>query len=258
MKAELYENPLYYDIAFGYRDIAGEAAFLDSAIRRYGACNSKSVLDVACGTCAHSVELAKRGYKITALDKSSHMLAFARQRFASEGLAADFYEADMAGFKLDKTSDSAICMGNSMAYLLDDCMILSHLESVAAALKPGGLYVVDMDNHDYWSRRMPEGVLTNKWEASRGNTRVCVNLCKTMLDTKPRKSKIMLSLSVNDAGKEFTIENEDVCRVLSQRELSDVVESEGSFEVAGYAGGFGLDIPFGKDIWRMIAMLRKK
>ncbi len=258
MKSELYDNPLYYDIAFGYRDAAHEAAFLDLAIRKYQGREAKSVLDLACGTCAHSIELAKHGYNIAVLDKSGHMLAFARELFAAEGLAANFYEADMARFKLGMTSDSAICMGNSLAYLLDDDMILSHLSSVAAALRPGGLYIVDMDNHDYWSRRMSDGVLINKWEASRGSTSVHVELCKTMLDAEPRKSKIRLLLSVNDAGEKRMIENEDILRVLSQQELSAMVESESDFEVIRYLGGFGLDIPLDQDSWRMIAILRRR
>lgn len=38
-----------------------------------------TILDVGCGTGRHSIELAKRGYKVTGIDISAGMLAEARR-----------------------------------------------------------------------------------------------------------------------------------------------------------------------------------
>jgi len=45
-----------------------------------------SVLDIGCGTCRHSIELAKRGYSVTGLDLSAEMLAKAATK-AEDGSA---------------------------------------------------------------------------------------------------------------------------------------------------------------------------
>lgn len=51
-------------------------------------------LDVGCGTGAHAVRLARRGYRIVALDLSPQGIRAARARFQQEGLAGLFVVAN--------------------------------------------------------------------------------------------------------------------------------------------------------------------
>jgi 2-polyprenyl-3-methyl-5-hydroxy-6-metoxy-1,4-benzoquinol methylase len=66
------------------------------------------ILDVGCGTGRHSIEFAKRGYRVTGVDFSSAMLEQARKK--SEGMEIEWIEADVTDFALDKTFDLAICL----------------------------------------------------------------------------------------------------------------------------------------------------
>jgi SAM-dependent methyltransferase len=52
------------------------------------------VLDLGCGTGAHAVRLARRGYDVVAVDLTYRGVASARERFAREGLSGRFVVAD--------------------------------------------------------------------------------------------------------------------------------------------------------------------
>lgn len=69
-----------------------------------------AILDLGCGTGRHSVELAKRGYKVTGVDLSEGMLQVARAKAAVEGVEVAFIQADAAQFQTDAPFDAAVCL----------------------------------------------------------------------------------------------------------------------------------------------------
>ncbi|MEK6758309.1 MAG: class I SAM-dependent methyltransferase [Deltaproteobacteria bacterium] len=52
------------------------------------------ILDAGCGTGIYSIELARRGGRVTAIDASSEMIGQARAKALKEGLNIDFIKAD--------------------------------------------------------------------------------------------------------------------------------------------------------------------
>ena len=52
-------------------------------------------LDLGCGPGRHAVALAKRGFRVTAVDLSAFHLGKARARAADASVAIDFVEGDM-------------------------------------------------------------------------------------------------------------------------------------------------------------------
>ncbi len=68
------------------------------------------ILDVGCGTGRHSVELARRGFRVTGIDLSSGMLAVAAQKAKEAGVDVQFLELDATHFDLEETFDAAICL----------------------------------------------------------------------------------------------------------------------------------------------------
>ena len=96
------------------------------------------LLDVPCGNGRHSIELARRGYRLTSIDLSDEFLAAARAE-----LDADWRKGDMRALQLEpSTFDGAFCFGNSFGYL-DHAGVESFLSALASSLKPGAKLVIE-------------------------------------------------------------------------------------------------------------------
>src|SRR6202043_313652 len=90
------------------------------------------------GNGRHSIELARRGYRVTGIDLSDEFLAAARAE-----LDADWRSGDMRELELEASAfDGAFCFGNSFGYL-DHSGVESFLSALAVALKPGAKLVIE-------------------------------------------------------------------------------------------------------------------
>jgi SAM-dependent methyltransferase len=69
-----------------------------------------SILDVGCGTGRHTIELARRGYKVTGVDISAGMLAEAERAAKRAGVKVELVRTDATDFKSAKEFDAAICL----------------------------------------------------------------------------------------------------------------------------------------------------
>ena len=143
-----YETPLYYDIIFDV-DTVREADFLEAVYARYVLSRGKRVLEPASGSGRLLIELARRGWRATGFDSSEAMLRYSRQRLEQEGLSARLVHARMQDFELAGPYDLAHCLVSTFKYLLEEGDARSHLERVAGALAPGGVYVLGMHLSEY-------------------------------------------------------------------------------------------------------------
>ncbi len=110
-----------------------------------------SILDVGCGTGRHSVELAKRGSKVTGFDISSGMLAEAQKAAQKAGVTVTWIRADATKFKSNTEFDGAICLCEGSFGLLDieENPIehdLSILANINRALKVGARLILTAPN----------------------------------------------------------------------------------------------------------------
>jgi len=131
--------PRYMDEPF----TVGTVAEVDFAERELGLAPGSHVLDVGCGTGRHSVELARRGFRVTGLDLSPGMLEQAEAAARAAGVEVRWVEADATDFTLDEPADAALCVCEGAFSLLgggDDAR--THDEAVLAcihdALRAGG------------------------------------------------------------------------------------------------------------------------
>ena len=104
------------------------------------------ILDVACGHGRHSLELARRGFRVTGLDLSEPSLDLARAAAAEEGLDVQFVHTDMREIPFEGEFDAAINLFSSFAYLESDDENQRALEAIARTLRPGGAFFMEIVN----------------------------------------------------------------------------------------------------------------
>jgi SAM-dependent methyltransferase len=100
------------------------------------------ILDVPCGCGRHSLELARRGYRMTGIDISADSIAEARASAAAEGLEVKWVLGDMRRIPKRGRYDGAFCFGNSFGYLEWPDME-AFLDGVARVLRPGARFVLE-------------------------------------------------------------------------------------------------------------------
>ncbi len=110
------------------------------------------VLDLCCGHGRHSLELARRGYQVTGLDRSEPALARARAAAEAEGLSIHWLQADMRDIPSAGAFDGCINWFSAFGLLEDDSQDQKVLIGVGQALRPGGRFLIDALNHAWLMR----------------------------------------------------------------------------------------------------------
>jgi SAM-dependent methyltransferase len=101
------------------------------------------ILDLGCGAGHHSLELARRGYRMTALDRTSRYLDVARRKATEDGLQIEFVFGDMREYARPEAFDYVINMNTSgLSYFPDVDSDRQVASNVRASLRQGGKFVV--------------------------------------------------------------------------------------------------------------------
>ena len=101
-----------------------------------------SVVELGCGTGSLTLLLARRGYRITAVDLSPDMLSVADQK--CEGLGVLFLCQDMSRLTLLEPADAVISCLDSVNYVTRPAALKRTFQRVHRALAPGGLFLFDV------------------------------------------------------------------------------------------------------------------
>jgi SAM-dependent methyltransferase len=116
-----------------------EADFFEARLKVHA---GDRILDVPCGHGRHSLELARRGYRMTGVDLSPAFLEVARRSGEDSSLRVDWRRGDMRALHADSEFDAAFCAGSSFGFFDDDGNA-DFLAAVGRAVKPGGRFLLD-------------------------------------------------------------------------------------------------------------------
>jgi SAM-dependent methyltransferase len=103
---------------------------------------SSRILDVPCGDGRISLELARRGYKLTGVDYNKALLGIAQQRSREEELGIVWENRDMRDLPWSEEFDIALCWGGSFGYF-QDTGNEEFVRAVHRVVKPGGLFFLE-------------------------------------------------------------------------------------------------------------------
>ena len=112
----------------------------------------RDVLDLCCGPGRHSVELARRGYRVTGVDRSSFLLGKAQSLAAAEKVALEWVRCDMREFVRPAAYDLAINMFTSFGYFDDPADDLRVLDNLHRSIRDGGRLVIDVVGKEQLAR----------------------------------------------------------------------------------------------------------
>lgn len=106
---------------------------------------AETVLDLACGTGSLSALLAARGYRVLGADVSEQMLTEAQRKCQGMENAPYFIRQSMQRLRLPEPVDAVICCLDSLNYLTKPADCRETMRRVYDALRPGGLFVFDVN-----------------------------------------------------------------------------------------------------------------
>jgi SAM-dependent methyltransferase len=136
----------YYDyIQRGVTRYEKEAREIDHIFRPH---QVDTILDLACGTGSHVIELAKLGYCCTGQDTSPEMLEMAKKKAEDGNLEIDFVKGDMCAYGLERQFDAVLGL-YAFTSLVSDEAFRSGLTSAGKAVRPGGLFYLNLLNADF-------------------------------------------------------------------------------------------------------------
>ena len=133
----LFENyGKKYDSESFTQGAIGECDFIEKEIDFN---KSLKIIDIGCGTGRHSIELTKRGYKVTGIDLSESLLQRAKEKANAQNLQMDFQKHDARNLPFKNEYDLAIMMCEAAFPLMEtDEMNYEILGNAANSLKASG------------------------------------------------------------------------------------------------------------------------
>jgi len=132
-------------VLYKEKNYEAECDFLEELFRSHNKHNIKHILDMGCGTGGHAIPLALRGYKVHGIDRSTEMVAIAKEKAEAQGLSDQtwFETGDIQSVNLKKNFHAVICMFAVIGYQISNDELFAALQTVRKHLKPKGLFICD-------------------------------------------------------------------------------------------------------------------
>lgn len=112
------------------------------------------ILDLCCGQGRHAVPLAQAGYRVTGLDRSAYLLRHAQQDAEQARAGVHWVQGDMRWLPWREQFDACLNLFTAFGYFDDEQDNQQVLHQVCSVLKPGGMFLMDMSNRDYYLLRL--------------------------------------------------------------------------------------------------------
>jgi len=110
------------------------------------------VLDLCCGPGRFTLALARRGFRVTGVDRTRGYLAEARKRARAQKLAVELVHSDMRRFSRPGAFDAGISMFTSFGYFKKPEDDLAVCRNVCKSLRPGGSFLIQVGGKEWLAR----------------------------------------------------------------------------------------------------------
>ena len=111
-----------------------------------------NVLDLCCGPGRHATAIAKKGIKVTGVDRTVFLLDKAKERAGAEKVEVEWILEDMRDFLRPGTYDLVLSMFTSFGYFDDKNDDAKVLNNIYRSLKPGGACILEMTGKEWLAK----------------------------------------------------------------------------------------------------------
>ena len=215
----------FYDLFYADKPYPQEAAFVANCLRTYSVGSTERLLELACGTGSHALELEQLGYKIVATDYSEDMLRRARQKAGERSSQVQFQLLNMIQLEPDGAPfDAAYCLFDSIGYVATNEALSQVFQGVHKHLRADGLFVFEFW-HAAAMLRHYDPVRVRRWKT---NDSTVMRISETSLDTAKQLSRVSYSIyELNDDGTYSTLTETQVNRYFLLQEMAAWLTSSG-------------------------------
>jgi SAM-dependent methyltransferase len=224
-------------------EIDAEVGFIEDSL---GVAKGATVLDLACGTGRHAIELGRRGYQVVGFDLSLAMLARASEEAQERGQKLNFVQGDMREMTFEDAFDGIYCWQTSFGFFEEE-KNTAVIGRVHRALRKGGQFLLDVVNRDYVAREAPSLV----WFEGDG----CICMDEMQMDFITSRLRVKRTMMIDD-GRSKEIEYS--VRAYSLHELGKMLNDAG-FRVAEVTGKIQTPgVFFGCESPRIVILAEKR
>jgi len=204
----------------------------------------KSVLDLCCGPGRCSIALAKKGFRVTGVDKTAYLLKKARAKANAAHVEIEWAQKDMRDFVRPSSFDLVLSMFTSFGYFDDRQDDMTVLQNMFTSLQPGGTCLIEVLGKERLAKILQPTISTVLPDGT-----LMVERHEIFDDwTRVRNEWLLIR---NGRSKSFKFHH----TIYSGQELRDRMEHVGFATVTLY-GNLDGD-PYGPNAERLIAIGRK-
>ena len=130
---------------------------IDRALTMLRPEGGERILDLACGTGRHSLELVRRGFSVVGVEIGEELVEIANKDAEEQGLEAEFVQGDLRELEFDAEFDIVLNLNDgAVGYFETDAENHRTFEVISRALKPGGQNLIQVPNVLYARSHLPQ------------------------------------------------------------------------------------------------------
>jgi len=184
------------------------------------------LLDLATGTGSVALEFANRGCEVTGLDLSAPMLEQARAKAQAAGRNIQFLQRDLVKFNLPPEFDHALCLYDSLNYILDVDDLKRTFANARNSLNTTGVFIFDVNTIRALEAEMftqasgPNAVVRYRW--------------RSKYQPRTRLTEVRMDFEIAATGEKIQVVHRQ--RGYADEEIRSLLSQAGFGEVQGYGG----------------------
>lgn len=202
---------------------------VDNIIRLLSLKPGSAIVDLACGIGRHSVAFAKRGFKVTGVDRNAAFIEQARERVRAANVDVEFIQKDMREFSRKAAFDAAVLLWHSFSFLEKESDILKTLRNISNSLKKNGRLVIQTLSKEHIARRSRRG--GRDWFEKNGH----LELIERRISPDWSTEETRVILIADNARKEMVF----TTRLYSGVEMLDILAESGFHDCDLYSDLYG-------------------